>query len=127
NGTKSEAVHSHTLPIICRHPKALSPAAQAATSSGSPKATSMVAGSRLGAASPQGQRRLQSAKREPSGLASPTAAASHSASVGSLRLAQLHQACASYQLTNVTGACGGSCSCWSWRRHVQLPPSCLSQ
>src|SRR5262249_56156504 len=102
NGTKSEPVHSHTLPVICRHPNALSPAAQAATSSGSSKAKSRLARSLLGAASPHGQRRLPVAKREPSALASPTAAASHSASVGSRRLAQLHQACASYHLTNVT-------------------------
>src|SRR5262249_13269982 len=110
NGTKSEPVHSHTLPVICRHPNALSLAAQAATSSGSSKAKSRLARSLLGAASPHGQRRLPSAKREPSAPASPTAAASHSASVGSRRLAQLHQACASYQLTNVTGGCGGRCS-----------------
>ena len=43
---------------------------------------------------PHGQRRLVSAKREKSGR-SPSAAASHSASVGSRRLAPLHQACAS--------------------------------
>src|SRR5262249_11371585 len=117
---------SHTLPTICRHPKALSPAAQAATSSGQSKAKPRLARSRLGAPSPHGQRRFLVANPA-SALASPTAAASHSASVGNRRLAQLQYACAPSQLTNVTGACGGSCSTWSWLRHVQVPPSLLSQ
>ena len=121
NGAKSEAVHSQTLPAICRQPKALSPSGQAATSSGASNKKSRLACWRVGAAPPHGQDRLTSARRLPSVLGSPIVAASHSDSVGSRRRAQRHQASASYQLTKTIGASGPRTSVRSYRRHVQTP------
>lgn len=101
---------SQTLPIIWRQPNALSPPAQAATSTGPSKASSRLAWPGVGAASPHGQRRRTSASRAPSGDGMAMAAASHSASLGRRRRAQRHHASASNQVTNSTGACGESSS-----------------
>ena len=74
-GPKVLAVHSQTLPVICRRPWGLSPAAHAPTSHGPAPQRSSRARSPLAGSSPHG------CKERP-------AASSHSASLASLRPAQ---------------------------------------
>src|SRR5438067_8204912 len=94
---KSLAVHSHTFPIICRHPKSLSPAERDPTSRQFIVFQSRLARSESGSSSPHGKSLFFPL------LESVEAANSHSTSVGNLLSAHLQYASASYQLILIIG------------------------
>src|SRR6266478_7289432 len=75
-GLKSLAVHSHTLPIICRHPNALSPAGRTLTGMHPITLQSRFARSGVGASLPQGNARLSVEMLRPPAAASALAAIS---------------------------------------------------
>src|SRR5262249_13588768 len=97
---KSSAVHSQTLPIICRHPNTLSLAGRAPTGMHPIARQSRFARSAVAGSSPHGTLGfvLSAPETATGSRAGREPALSHSATVGSLRGALLQNAFASYQL-----------------------------